>query len=166
MECTGREAWQLDLQQIIQDQCCHGGCEAIVEMTNGTLSAEEFDYWAACIERTRTVNGFPSEFRFTAHPAVVQERDEAILKGVKPREVICREKILKQIFYRGDMQTMFADYKSLQEAIQSASARHDNCFKRRQDRPISSCTYPLASVEIQVHGLATKYCTEHFHDHL
>ncbi len=77
---------------------------------------------------------------------------------------MCREKTCKEIFYRGDMDTLFDRYGSLRKAIaQSAKALKEDMASGQVD-PLQEAKDPFGDADVASRGLAAKYALQHFQD--
>ena len=131
-------------------------------MKQESLKGEDFQIWTNECEKVRSTKGFIKEFGFQQHPAVLKDRDAMIIKGQKPKEVMCREKTCKEIFYRGDLETLFDKYGNLRQAIQNAAKALTEDMDRGVVDPLQEAKDPLAEPQIAAHGSSVKFALKHF----
>ncbi len=132
------------------------------EMRMESLTAAEFETWAAECDKVRSIDGLVKEFGFQRHPALLKDRDAAILKGRKAKEIMCREKTCKEVFYRGDMDTLFDKYGLLQQAIAKAAEELKEDMAQAIIDPLAEAKDAFGDPSLATRGLAAKFALKHF----
>ena len=134
------------------------------EMREENLPVEDFHIWSEACQRVKTASGFVEAFGFQTHPAILEDRDRLIAQGSKIKPVMARHAILRQVFYRGDMHSMFHRYQCLSESIKEASARLKQDMQNNVVDPFQEAKGSLACASVKRHAVAVKYVVQHFQE--
>ena len=91
------------------------------ELVDTVYERDDLVEFAECCREVKTQDGVVQCFRLQQHPALAKERDIAIAKGIKIKAVMAPYKVIRQVFYRGDLETSFDTYPELAGLIKKNS---------------------------------------------
>ena len=134
------------------------------EMREESLSTEDFQIWAKAAEEFRTPAKLIKRFGLQERPAVLEDRDRLLARGERPKETMCSHKVLREVFYRGDMQTIVDTHDSLKEAIRKAGGQLKEEMKKHLIDPLQAAKDALPEDDIKQHALSVKYGVQHFQE--
>ena len=96
-----------------------------------------FEQLASYCYEVRTADSICNRFKFDAHTAIVQDRDEALIKNQKLSRAI-KYKTIRSVFYRYDLSTMFQDVDRLKKQIKTSNLDAKDALDSQLSDPLES----------------------------